>query len=59
MWISAPHVLATSTNLNIDLDNELNCLALNLYHEARSEQTAGMWAVGDVTINESKKCCFS
>lgn len=58
VWISAPHVLATSTNLNIDLDDELNCLALNLYHEARSEQTAGMWAVGDVTINRVKSVAF-
>lgn len=43
---------------DINFDNELTCLALNLYHEARSEKTAGMWAVGDVTINRVKSISF-
>ena len=30
---------------------ELECLALNIYHEARNESTAGMVAVGQVTLN--------
>ena len=38
----------------IDLNAEIECLALNIYHEARSERTAGMWAVADVTINRVK-----
>lgn len=31
--------------------NEHTCLALNIYHEARSEPTTGQLAVGMVTIN--------
>ena len=36
---------------------ELNCLALNIYHEARGESTDGQIAVGNVTMNRvnSKK----
>lgn len=30
---------------------ELNCLALNVYHEARGEPTAGQYAVAEVTMN--------
>tara|TARA_Y100001937_G_scaffold127647_2_gene200547 strand:- start:229 stop:780 length:552 start_codon:yes stop_codon:yes gene_type:complete len=48
----------SSSNLELDFDNDLTCLALNLYHEARSERTAGMWAVGDVTINRVKSISF-
>jgi N-acetylmuramoyl-L-alanine amidase len=32
-------------------ETELRCLALNIYHEARNESTAGMVAVGQVTLN--------
>ena len=32
-------------------ESELQCLALNIYHEARNESTAGMVAVGQVTLN--------
>ena len=42
----------------IDLRQEAECLALNIYHEARSERTAGMWAVADVTINRVKSIQF-
>jgi spore germination cell wall hydrolase CwlJ-like protein len=31
--------------------DELNVLALNIYHEARGEPEKGMWMVGEVTIN--------
>lgn len=31
--------------------DELNALALNIYHEARGEPERGMWMVGEVTIN--------
>lgn len=33
------------------LDTALLCLALNLYHEARSEDTASQIAVAEVTLN--------
>ena len=42
----------------IDLNAEVECLALNIYHEARSERTAGMWAVADVTINRVKSISY-
>ena len=32
-------------------DTELQCLALNVYHEARSENLAGKYAVADVVLN--------
>ncbi len=35
--------------------NELLCLALNIYHEARGEQERAQWAVGFVTINRAKR----
>ena len=32
-------------------NDEVECLALNIYHEARSESLAGQYAVADVTLN--------
>ena len=48
---------ANATVVKIDASNELECLALNIYHEARSESLAGQYAVADVTNNrvESKR----
>lgn len=34
--------------------NELDCLAFNIYHEARSEPLAGQYAVAYVTLNRVK-----
>jgi len=51
-------VQANSVIGPIDLRQEAECLALNIYHEARSERTAGMWAVADVTINRVKSIQF-
>ena len=36
---------------NIQDERELECLAMNIYHEARSESLAGQYAVADVTLN--------
>ena len=44
--------------LNQILQADIHCLALNIYHEARSEKTAGMWAVADVTINRVRSSQF-
>ena len=33
---------------------EIHCLALNIYHEARGEPRAGQYAVGEVTMNRVK-----
>ena len=32
-------------------DQELNCLAMNIYHEARNDLIAGQFAVADVVLN--------
>ena len=32
-------------------NDDLQCLALNIYHEARSESLAGQYAVADVVLN--------
>jgi len=52
--IASPLVNASESTLN---KKELNCLALNVYFEARGETTAGQLAVGMVTMNrvESRK----
>lgn len=39
-------------------ESEANCLANNIYHEARSESLAGMLAVAFVTINRVKSKKF-
>lgn len=41
---------ATSDEVSIDQD-EVSCLARNIYHEARGESVAGMLAVAHVTLN--------
>ena len=50
--------LDAKPDVDLSMSNDTVCLALNLYHEARSERTAGMWAVGDVTINRVKSSSF-
>jgi spore germination cell wall hydrolase CwlJ-like protein len=39
-------------------DSELRCLALNIYHEARSETTKGQLAVAAVTLNRVNSAAF-
>lgn len=38
--------------------NEMLCLALNIYHEARGEQERAQWAVGFVTLNRVKRAIW-
>ena len=40
-----------SISKQIDLSDEITCLAQNIYFEARSEPTEGMLAVGHVVLN--------
>ena len=40
------------------IDSELRCLALNIYHEARSEPEVGQEAVAAVTLNRVKSKSF-
>lgn len=55
-------IFASEVTADMDIDLSMSddsvCLALNIYHEARSERTAGMWAVGDVTINRVKHASY-
>lgn len=39
---------------SIDIEAEINCLAANIYHEARGESLKGKLAVGLVTMNRTK-----
>lgn len=41
-----------------DIDNDLHCLALNIYHEARSEPLSGQVAVAQVTLNRVASNAF-
>jgi spore germination cell wall hydrolase CwlJ-like protein len=40
------------------IDEELHCLALNIYHEARSEPRSGQIAVARVTLNRVESSAF-
>ncbi|MES9866497.1 MAG: cell wall hydrolase [Candidatus Thiodiazotropha sp. LLP2] len=44
-------VFLDATNQTLKLTNELQCLALNIYFEARSESVEGQHAVGHVVMN--------
>jgi len=44
-------LLMTSWTVFAESEDELNCLALNIYHEARGEPLAGQFAVAYVTMN--------
>jgi len=54
----AEKIDANVLQVDMSLDDDVTCLALNMYHEARSESTAGMWAVSDVVINRVKSSVF-
>ena len=49
------HIVSEPETLIIEelphTQDDLECLALNLYHEARNELDAGLYAVADVTQN--------
>ena len=52
MLLFASNVLASSPFSDIETqEDELKCLALNIYHEARGEPADGQLAVAMVTIN--------
>lgn len=46
------------THDNELIDPQTRCLAENIYHEARNESTAGMVAVGNVTLNRMESSHF-
>lgn len=62
--LAAPHLLAAALALfpagpDARRDaGELTCLALNVYHEARSESPEGQAAVAHVTLNRARARSF-
>lgn len=50
--------LSVGIQAEINLTDEKECLAVNIYHEARGEHTAGMRAVADVVINRVRSIQF-
>lgn len=42
---------ARAVDASSHIDDDLHCLALNIYHEARSEPPSGQLAVAQVTLN--------
>jgi spore germination cell wall hydrolase CwlJ-like protein len=58
-------MIVETGNVNPDIQgasdddrNEMLCLALNIYHEARGERSRGQWAVGFVTLNRVKRAIW-
>lgn len=53
LWITLP-ILFFGYVGQVEANNEVHCLAENIYHEARGESTAGKMAVALVTLNRVK-----
>ena len=52
LWITLPILFFVMIAQKVNADeSEIECLAQNIYHEARSESTAGRMAVALVTLN--------
>ena len=52
LWITLPILFFVMITQEVNADeSEIECLAQNIYHEARSESTAGRMAVALVTLN--------
>ena len=55
LWITLPILFFVMYAESIEAKpSEIECLAQNIYHEARSESTAGRMAVALVTLNRVK-----
>ena len=57
LWITLPILFFVMYSQSIEANStqsEIECLAQNIYHEARSESTAGRMAVALVTLNRVK-----
>ena len=51
-------IIALVLSANSHANSEINCLALNIYHEARGESPQGQQAVAAVTINRVRSKQF-
>jgi len=58
LLLSSNLVQAELSDFEINWKNEKECLAINLYHEARSESMAGIVSVAMVVINRTKSAKF-
>ena len=59
MSAMAYYAFAKEPSINFSkIPEEEYCLALNVYHEARSENLAGMYAVSDVVLNRVQDTRF-
>jgi len=58
LLLSSNVVQAELSDFDINWQNEKECLAINLYHEARSESMAGIVSVAMVVINRTKSAKF-
>jgi N-acetylmuramoyl-L-alanine amidase len=50
--------VARSVSQSLDATAQLHCLALNVYHEARSESDEGKFAVAQVTLNRVRSARY-
>jgi N-acetylmuramoyl-L-alanine amidase len=57
---TTPRLIETrpSAETKTEIDQDLHCLALNIYHEARSEPESGQIAVARVTLNRVESEAF-
>ena len=46
-------------DIEVEEQDQILCLALNIYHESRGENDRSRWAVGFVTLNRVKSSKFS
>lgn len=51
-------LISTASDINAAFEKEINCMAQNIYHEARGEPILGQKAVASVTMNRVKSGTF-
>jgi len=56
--IPAVYFLAEDALASQRLSDQIQCLAMNIYHEARGEPIAGQYAVAEVTLNRTHSRSF-
>jgi N-acetylmuramoyl-L-alanine amidase len=52
--LPAVYFLAQDAMTSERLSGQIECLAMNIYHEARGEPIAGQYAVAEVTLNRTR-----
>jgi len=56
--IPAVYFLAQDALASQRLSDQIQCMAMNIYHEARGEPIAGQYAVAEVTLNRTRSHQF-